>query len=82
MTNEELIKMLTRIEKKLDRIERKLEHFQSIPVKTHLKTKEACEYMSACPNNLKKICAEFGINPKPIGGAKYYKVSDLESVFS
>jgi len=75
MTNEELFKMLIRIEGKLD-------YLQSIPVKTHLKTKEACEYLSVSPNTLIKICAENDIYPKPIGGANYYKVSDLERLFS
>lgn len=75
MTNEELFKMLTRIEGKLD-------YLQSIPVKTHLKTKDACEYLSVSPNTLNKICAENDIYPKQLGGSNYYKVSDLESVFS
>lgn len=74
-TNEEIFKLLVRIEGKLDQV-------QSTPIKTHLKTKEACNYLSVSANTLNKICAEYGINPKPIGGSNYYRVSDLEKLFN
>jgi hypothetical protein len=74
-TNEELFKLLVQIERKLDLV-------QSTPIKTHLKTKEACNYLSVSPNTLTRICAEHGIDPKPIGGCNYYRVSDLEKLFN
>lgn len=75
ITNEEIFKILVRIEAKLDQL-------QSTPIKTHLRTKEACNYMSVSPNTLTKICAEYGIEPKPIVGSNYYRVSDLEKLFN
>jgi hypothetical protein len=74
MTIDELFKQLKQIDAKLD-------HLQSTPVKTHLKTRDACEYLSASQNTLMKICIHYNIIPQKICGVNYYKVSDLENVF-
>jgi len=75
MTNDELLKQLKQIEAKLD-------HLQSTPVKTHLKTRDACAYLSASQNTLMKICIHHNIMPQKILGVNYYKVSDLENLFA
>jgi hypothetical protein len=67
--------------KQLKQIEAKLDHFQSTPVKTYLKTRDACEYLSVSQNTLMKICIHYNIIPQKICGVNYYKVSDLENVF-
>ena len=54
---------------------------KSTPIKTHLKTKDACDYLSVCPNTLMKICIHYNIIPQKICGVNYYKVSDLDNVF-
>ncbi|NBU05288.1 MAG: DNA-binding protein [Sphingobacteriia bacterium] len=74
MTIDELFKQLKQIDAKLD-------HLQSTPVKTHLKTRDACDYLSVCPNTLMKICIHYSIIPQKICGVNYYKVSDLDTVF-
>jgi hypothetical protein len=74
MTIDELFKQLKQIEAKLDLL-------QSTPVKTHLKSRGACEYLSTSQNTLMKICIHYNIIPQKICGVNYYKVSDLENVF-
>ena len=75
MTTDELLNQLKRIEAKLD-------NTLSIPTKSHLKTKDACDYLSVCPNTLTKICIEYGIEPRQICGSNYYRVKDLENLFT
>lgn len=74
MSNDEIGKLLNRIETMLINI-------QNMPAKTYLKTKEACQYLSVSQNTLTKICGEYGINPKKIGGCLYYPVQDLNRLF-
>ena len=72
------------ISKQLKQIEAKLDHLQSTPVKTHLKTRDACEYLSVSPNTLIKICAENNIPPIQIdgSGSNYFRFKDLENLFT
>jgi hypothetical protein len=74
MTIDELFKQLKKIEAKLDLL-------QSTPVKTHLKSRGACEYLSTTQNTLNQICIDYNIIPEKVRGVYYYKVSDLENVF-
>jgi len=75
--NDELIERLKLIEALLGQ-------FLSIPQKPFVKTKEACEYLSVCENTLKKICAANGIKPLEVkgSGSNYYRIRDLESLFT
>lgn len=75
MTNEELFKLLKQILAKLD-------HLQSTPVKTHLKTRDACEYLSVCENTLMKICIQNNIYPVKLSGLNYFALSELKSLFN
>ena len=75
MQTDEIIKMLNQIEKKI-------EHLDSKFTKPHLKTKDACEFMSCSPNTLNKICIEYDIYPIKIAGVNYYNISDLQNLFN
>lgn len=69
------------INERLERIETLLNKQQMTPPRTHIKTKDACGYMSVSPNTLNKICIENNIYPVKIAGCNYYKISDLEKLF-
>ena len=75
---------INEIAEEIKEIKTLLYHLQSTPIKTHLKTKEACEFLSVSPNTLKNICAENNIPPKQIdgSGSNYYRVKDLENLFT
>ena len=77
MNNEELIERLQRIESMLERM-------HSEPRKPFLKTKDACDLLSVCPNTLVKICIANGINPKELkgSGSNYYRTRDFLNLFN
>ena len=49
--------------------------------RTHVKTIEACYYLSCSKNTLIKMCGHYGINPMKVLGENYYAIADLERVF-
>lgn len=51
-------------------------------IKDHLKTDDACYYLSCSPNTLTKICRRNKILPERIGGENYYCVDQLRSIFN
>lgn len=67
---------------KLNQIEKILVNLNSKNYKPFLKTKDACEYMSCSKNTLIKICIDNELYPIKISGVNYYKLSDLENLFS
>ena len=50
---------------------------------THVKTKEACNFLKCSRNNLIKICANNDIRPVKIKGCgeNYFRVTDLKRAF-
>ena len=67
----ELVELLNRIETPQPVIQRK-----------QLKTSEACKYLDCCKNTLDKICLEYNIPVFKICGVKYYRIEDLDNLFS
>jgi hypothetical protein len=49
--------------------------------RTHVKTSEACYYLSCSKNTLIKICGHYGKQPMKVLGENYYAIADLEQVF-
>jgi hypothetical protein len=77
MSNEKIAEKLIEIEKILLGMKNdslKLE-------KTHLKTKDACEFLGVSQNTLLKICVEHEIYPVKLSGLNFYTVEDLKSLF-
>jgi hypothetical protein len=76
---------IEKIEERLVSIERMLlgimQNQKQKPVITHLRTKDACEYLSVSENTLLKICAQNNIYPLKISGLNYYSLSDLQALF-
>lgn len=64
-----------------DLIRKEVKRAATLPPKTHLKTMDACEFLSVSPNTLTKVCAEHGINPVRLGGCLYYAIEDLNRLF-
>ncbi len=50
-------------------------------VRTHLKRKDACYFLSCSANTLDKYCIAYNIYPTKIGGVNYYAASDLNKLF-
>ena len=49
--------------------------------RTHVKTSDACYYLSCSKNTLIKMCGHYGIHPMKVLGENYYAIADLERVF-
>jgi hypothetical protein len=76
---------IEKIEERLISIERMLSGIMQKqnqkPEITHLRTKDACEYLSVSENTLMKICVHNNIYPVKISGLNYFSLSDLQALF-
>ena len=76
---------IEKIEERLISIERMLsgimQNQKQKPAITHLRTKDACEYLSVSENTLMKICVHNNIYPVKISGLNYFSLSDLQALF-
>jgi hypothetical protein len=76
---------IEKIEERLIAIERMLsgiiQNQKQKPEITHLRTKDACEYLSVSENTLMKICVHNNIYPVKISGLNYFSLSDLQALF-
>ncbi len=50
--------------------------------RTHVKTSDACYYLSCSKNTLLKMCGHYGIHPIKVLGENYYAIADLNRVFA